>query len=136
MLFIIWIYDCPRISLSQAVLLYVHSEIGSDIQSVPLVIDHDDLSCDRRSLVPHLPAQVTVYPPFERERVLTFDYQLVCVIICNPLSVNLHFGSWNVEYYTFVISLIQGGRLCRVNQSWQTCWHAVLKEESCRVHQN
>jgi hypothetical protein len=51
------------LKLTRRVLLYVHVEVAGDIESVPLVIDHDDLSCDSLSLVSHIPAQVTVYPP-------------------------------------------------------------------------
>ena len=130
------LYCACAFRLVLLVLLYVHVEIIGDIESVPLVIDHDDLSCGSLSLVPHLPAQVTVDSPLQVERVLPFDDRLVYIIICNPLSVDLNLGSGNLENYAFVIPLIQRNRLCRVNQSWQTCWHAVLKEESCRVHQN
>ena len=124
------------LKLTRRVLLYVHVEVAGDIESVPLVIDHDDFSCDSLSLVSHFPAQVPVYSPLQRERVLTSDYRFVCIIICNPLSVDLNLCSGNLENYAFVIPLIQRNRLCRVNQSWQTCWHAVLLKESCRAHQN
>ena len=95
------------LKLTRKVLLYVHVEVAGDIQSVPLVVDHDDLSCGSLSLISHFPSQVTVNPPFEAERVLPFDDRLVCVIICNPLSVDLNLGSGNLEYYAFVIALIQ-----------------------------
>ena len=94
------------LKLTRRVLLYVHVEVAGDIESVPLVVDHDDLSCDSLSLVSHFPAQVPVYSPLQRERVLTSDYRLVCVIICNPLSVNFYFGSWYIKYYSFIISFV------------------------------
>ena len=121
--------------LTRKVLLYVHVEVAGDIESVPLVVDHDDLSCDSLSLVSHFPAQVPVYSPLQRERVLTSDYRFVCIIICNPLTVNLNFGSGHLEYNAFVIAFIQRNRLRCINLSWQGGGHAVFKEESCRVHQ-
>ena len=89
------------------VLLYVHVEVAGDIQSVPLVIDHDDLSCDGHSLISHFPAKITIDSPFQVERVLCFDYRLVYIIICNPLSVDLNLCSGNLENNSFIIPLIQ-----------------------------
>ena len=89
-------------------LLHLHADVCSDGETVPLVVDHEDVALDGVTLlVAQFAEEVGIDPPLESHGVLGEDEVLVFVAEGNPLAVYLDFSTWDVEDYAMIVALLK-----------------------------
>lgn len=100
------------------------AEFLGHVQSVPLVVHHDDLALQGfPSVIAHLLAEVAVESPLQFEGVLCQDECFVGIAVGYPLAIHLHFCTWDVKDYTLVVALVE--RYCArgFHRGGETRWH-------------
>ena len=131
--FIAFIVYTPIIIL----LSYLDGDLLREVEAVVFVVDDDHLAVECVALlVAELAEEAAVKPPFEGEGILGEDEVLVLVVVADPLTVDVHLSTWDVEDKTVIIALAQRNALTPANGSWQVLWCEVLHEEACRIHQD
>ena len=113
---------------------HADADVLREVEAVPLVVNSNDLALHGVALlVAEFAEEVAVESPFESEGILGEDEVFVICVATNPLTIDLHLSTGNVEHEAVIVAFAESGGLAPTNRNWQVKWHEVLQEETGRI---